>query len=108
MKNRILRYFKHIIVTLLIGIPVFILIGLFTGNTLKYSRNDLVDNWNNEGPYIFFKSDSLLQVNYIKGDVKEGFEVESFNLKTDSSIELNCYYPIDSSSFNLKLKTMIN
>lgn len=105
MKNRIFRYFKHIIGTLVIGIPVFILIGLFTGNTLKHSRNNLVDNWNNEGPYIFFKSDSLLQVNYIKGDVEEGFEVESFKLKTDSSIELNCYYPIDSSSFNLKLNS---
>jgi hypothetical protein len=63
MKKRILRYLKHILATLLIGVPIFIMIGFLTGNTLKFNRNDLADNWNNEGPYVFFNNDSLININ---------------------------------------------
>ncbi|QXP78839.1 MULTISPECIES: metallophosphoesterase [Winogradskyella] len=105
MKKRIFRYLKHIIVTLLIVIPLFVIIGFLSGNTLKHSRNDLADNWNDEGPYVFFKNDSLLSINYIKGDRKNGFELETKTSKVDSSVDLKCYYPLDSTSFNFVANT---
>lgn len=99
MNKRILRYLKHISVTLLVGVLLFIIIGFLTGNSLKHSRNDLADNWNNDGPYIFFENDSLLSINYVKGDRENGFELEEMVSKKDSLIKLKCYYPLDSSSF---------
>lgn len=105
MRKRIFRYLKHILVTLLIGVPLFIIIAFLTGNTLKYSRNNLVDNWDNEGPFVFYQNDSLLSINYVKGDRENGFELETFTSKADSLIELKCYYPLDSTKFSLVINT---
>jgi hypothetical protein len=105
VKKRILKYLKYILVTLLIGIPLFVVIGFLFGNTLKYSRNDLADNWNDEGPYVFFENDSLLSINYVKGDKENGFELETETSKVDSIVSLKCYYPLDSSRFNFLANT---
>ena len=107
MKKRIIRYFKHIFITLLIGVPLFIIIGFLTGNTMKYGKNDLTDNWNHEGPYIFYEDDSLLSVNYIKGDRKNGFELETIRSHKDSLIGLSFFYPLDSTKIPFELNTTI-
>lgn len=107
MRKKIFRYLKHILLTILIGVPLFIIIGFLTGNSLKHSRNDLVDNWNNEGPFVFYENDSLLSINYIKGDRDNGFEIEEITSKIDSLIKLKCYYPLDSTSFNFIANTKI-
>ncbi len=103
MKKRIFRYLKHIVVTVLVGIPIFIAVGFLSGKVIVYNRNPLADNWNNEGPYIFHKNDSLWSINYIKGNRNNGFELETIIAKKDSLIELKCFYPLDSTSFNFKL-----
>lgn len=105
MKKRIIRYLKHILSTILISVLLFIIIGLLSGTSLKYNRNHLADNWNNEGPYIFFENDSLISINYIKGDNKIGFTLNKNYIKSDSLVPLKCYYPLDSSSFNFTLNT---
>ncbi|PIE48331.1 MAG: hypothetical protein CSA40_00960, partial [Flavobacteriales bacterium] len=66
MKKRIFRYLKHIFLTVLIGFPIFIIIGFLSGKVVKYNRNHLADHWNNEGPYVFYENDSLISINYIK------------------------------------------
>ena len=105
MNKSILRYLKHVIITILIGVPVFLAIGALTGATIKYSRNALVDNWDGEGPYIFHESDSLLTINYIKGNRDDGFHVEMISSTPDSSMSLEFYYPIDSTHVNFELHT---
>lgn len=107
MRKRIFRYLKHILLTILIGVPLFIIIGFLTGNSLKHSRNDLADNWNNEGPFVFYKNDSLLSINYVKGDRDNGFEIEEMTAKADSLIKLKCYYALDSTNFNFIANTNI-
>lgn len=107
MRKRIFRYLKHILLTILIGILLFIIIGFLTGNSLRHSRNDLANNWNNEGPFVFYENDSLLSINYIKGDRDNGFEIEEITSKEDSLIKLKCYYPLDSTSFNFIANTNI-
>lgn len=105
MRKRIFRYLKHILLTILIGVPLFIIIRFLTGNTLKHSRNDLADNWNNEGPFVFYENDSLLSINYVKGDRDNGFEIEGMTSKADSLIKLKCYYSLDSTSFSFIANT---
>ncbi len=105
MKKKIIRYLTHIFTTLLIGGPIFVAIYFLSGNAFTYSRNDLVDNWNDEGPYVFFENDSLLHVNYIKGSRKNGFDSETIVSTLDSLIEVPCYYPIDSTRFSFTLNS---
>lgn len=107
MKKRIITYLKHIIITVLIGFPLFIMIGFVTGNTMKYNENNLTDNWNHEGPYLFYENDSLLTINYIRGDRKNGFELETIRSHTDSLIELSFFYPLDSTKIPFELNTNI-
>jgi hypothetical protein len=100
VRRRIFRYLKHILLTILTGVILFAIIGLLTGNSLKHSRNDLTDNWNNEGPFVFYGNDSLLSINYVIGDRDNGFEVEEMTSKADSLMKLKCYYSLDSTSFS--------
>ncbi|WP_422359383.1 metallophosphoesterase [Reichenbachiella sp.] len=103
MKKRIVRYLKHILYTGLIGISIFIFLGFLSGKSIKHSRNNLADVWNNEGPYVFFKNDSILNVNYIKGNQEIGFETREMEFDTNSKDLLTCHYPLDSTSFSFRL-----
>lgn len=94
--------------TVIIAIPLIIIIGFLTGNVSKYGRNDLADNWNNDGPYVFFENDSLININFVEGDLDSGFDLKTINIKTDSLIELSCYYPLDSTSFKFKLNPVFS
>ena len=76
MKKRIFRYIKHIVLTILVLGAIGILFGLYHGAGLHYGDNPLMMDWDKEGPYIFYKSDSMLQVNYIKGNKDDGFYLE--------------------------------
>lgn len=103
MKGRIVRYMKHILLTILIAIPLVVFIGLLFGIQFKYGSNPLRKKLNNEGPYVFLKNDSIIQVNYIKGDDNEGYYLESNDFLLDESMNVDCYYPLDSSKFEVKL-----
>ena len=105
MKKRIFRYIKHIVLTILVLGPIGILFGLYHGAGLRYGDNPLMMDWDKEGPYIFYKSDSMLQVNYIKGNKDDGFYLEQKNYPIDSLISASCYFSLDSSSFDFSIKT---
>ncbi|MBS9768633.1 MAG: metallophosphoesterase [Flavobacteriaceae bacterium] len=102
MKTRILRYFKHLFFTILV-IAIFIVVAIYFTGGFKYGRNNLVSNINNEGAYVFFENDSLLSINYIKGDKQKGFSVDSSTKSIDSFIEIKSYYQLDSTNFSVKL-----
>ena len=79
--------------TILVLGAIGVLFGLYHGAGLHYGDNPLMMDWDKEGPYIFYKSDSMLQVNYIKGNKDDGFYLVQKN------------YPLDSSSFDFSIKT---
>ena len=72
---------------------------------VHYDDNPLALNWNNEGPYIFFSNDSILNINYIKGNNEDGFYLDQKDYPIDSLTSAKCYYPIDSTSFYFPIKT---
>ncbi|MES2653093.1 MAG: metallophosphoesterase [Bacteroidota bacterium] len=99
MKKRIFRYLKHILATILVVGTLGVLFGLYHGASFHYGDNPMMMNWNNEGPYVFYKNDSVLNVNYIKGNQNDGFSLDQKEYATDSKIPAFCYFPIDSTRF---------
>lgn len=103
MKKNILQYLKHLGLTLLIFIPALILFGLSQGASLNYGDQDNASNWNNDGPYVFYENDSTFTVEYVQGNRDDGFSIQQQSGATGTMIP--CYYPYDSSSFEIELQT---
>ncbi|MFK7934564.1 MAG: metallophosphoesterase [Saprospiraceae bacterium] len=108
MKKRILRYFKHLLLTILAVIIIGFGIIVSLGGAVHYGDNPLMRNLDGEGPYLFYQNDSTLTVNYIRGNKDDGFTVKQQDYSTDSTIALTCNFPLDSSSFSFKLNTNIS
>jgi hypothetical protein len=107
MKKRIIRYLKHIVSTLLILAVIAVLFGLYHGASLHYADHPLMYNIGNDGPYVFYKNDSIINVNYVKGNKKDGFYVDKKEYAINSEISSTSYFQIDSTSFDFKIKSDI-
>lgn len=105
MKKRILRYLKHLVLTIIIPLPFVVMFGLYHGASYHYNDNPLALRWENEGPYIFYKDDTTIQVNYLKGSQEEGYYSSINEFHIDSSISLISYFPLDSSEFQIPIRT---
>ncbi len=105
MKKRIFRYLKHIIITVLVLGTAGAFFGMYHGASLHYGDNPMMMNWNNEGPYVFYKNDSVLSVNYIKGDKENGFYLNHSEHNTGTKISASCYFALDSTRFNFIIDT---
>jgi len=105
MKKRIFRYLKHIVLTILILGLAAVFFGLYHGAALHYGDNPSMMNLDEEGPYIFFKNDSILNVNYIKGNQKDGFYLKQTDHRIGSKIPASSYFPLDSTNFEYLIKT---
>lgn len=107
MKKQVLRYFKHLFVTLIVLAALIIPFGIYHGASLHYSDHPLMYNIDNEGPYVFYKNDSIINVNYVKGNKVDGFYVDSEEYAMNSEFSASSYFQIDSSSFDFKIKSDI-
>lgn len=105
MRKRIFRYIKHIVVTILILGVGAILFGLYHGASLHYADNPKMMEWDKDGPYAFYKNDSILSVNYIKGNQEDGFFLDQKDYSINSNIPAFCYFPLDSTRFKFSIKT---
>ena len=104
MKKRIIRYLKHISVTLLVLLIIGISVLIYLNGTLNYGQNPKRYSVDNEGPYVFYESDSTVNVNYIKGNKDDGFYVSSKIHNSNEEMVLSCFFPLDSTTFQFKLK----
>lgn len=93
MTKRILRYVKHIVATILVLGTIAVIVLLNIGASLHYGDHPLMMTIDNEGPYVFFENDSILNVNYIRGNKTDGFYVDKKE------------YPIDSKPLSTKSPT---
>jgi hypothetical protein len=107
MKKRILRYLKHILSTIIVLGGFAVVFGIYHGASLHYADHPLMYNIGNEGPYVFYKNDSLLNVNYVKGNKDDGFFVDKKEYSINSEISTTSYFQIDSTSFDFKIKSDI-
>lgn len=105
MKKRILRYLKHVFGT----ISVLLIVGVVTlvalNGTFDFAHNPLKLNLEKEGPYVFYKNDSTLNVNYIRGNKTDGFYLDKTTHHTNDEIPVSSNFLLDNSSFNFTLKS---
>jgi len=106
IKKRIFRYLKHISITFFVVIPILFVIGLLSlGGGIHYGDNPKRLDWNNEGPYVFYKNDSTINVNYIKGNKKEGYSLEQQEYHFNSHPLAKSFFALDSSEFAFNIQT---
>lgn len=105
MKRRIFRFVKHAALTIATLGTIATLFGLYHGASLHYGDNPMMMNWDKEGPYVFYKNDSTLNVNYIKGNQNEGFFLDQKDYSFRLKIPAFCYFPLDSTSFKFSINT---
>ncbi|MFT5914566.1 MAG: hypothetical protein ACJAWV_000897 [Flammeovirgaceae bacterium] len=105
MKKGMLTYFKHLLITIVLVLIVLITLAYEYGGALKYDGDEATMNWDGEGPHIFYENDSVLSVNYIRGNKTDGFSVSKQNYSIGSAITAKCFYPLDSTSFNFSIRT---
>lgn len=103
MKKRIFRYLTHIFGTVLtLGILGAAFIISMNG-TFDTSTNKLGMSLENEGPYVFYESDSTYSVNYIGGNRHEGFHVNTQLHQFNEEVHIDCYFPLDQTKFDVHL-----
>jgi len=103
MKKRILRYVKHIVATILVLGTIAVIVGINIGASLHYGDHPLMMTIDYEGPYVFFENDSILNVNYIRGNKTNGFYVDKKDYPIDSKPLTTSYFQIDSTQFDFTL-----
>jgi hypothetical protein len=74
---------------------------------MHYGDNPKMMDWDKDGPYVFYKNDSILNVNYIKGNQNDGFFLEQKEHSTKLKIPAFCYFPLDSTRFEFSINTDI-
>jgi hypothetical protein len=107
MKKRIFRYVKHIVVTFVILACLAISFGLYHDATFRYAENPEMMNWDKDGPYIFDKTDSVVTVNYIRGNQNDGFYLDQKEYTSNFQIPAFCYFPLDSTRFEFAINPKI-
>ncbi|WP_299107617.1 metallophosphoesterase [uncultured Tenacibaculum sp.] len=108
MKKRILRYFKHIFGTILTLFIIGVCFLLYANGTFNYGQNPKRYDLSHEGPYVFFENDSLLSVNYVKGNKDDGFFVDTQKHSTHNSIKGDCFFPLDTSKFDFSINPNVS
>ena len=107
MKKRIFRYVKHIIATFAILAIIVVSFGLYHGASFRYAENPVMMNWDKDGPYAFYKNDSTVSVNYIRGNQDDGFYLDQKDYASDPIIPAYCYFPLDSTRFEFSINNKI-
>ena len=108
MKKRILRYLKHIGLTILTLFIAGFIAVLYVGGAVHYSDHPLQYKMINEGPYLFYENDSTVSVNYINGSRPEGgYTINTTLTSIDSMYEATCFFPLDSTSFEFEINNTI-
>ena len=81
--------------------------GLYHGASYRYAENPAMMQWDKDGPYIFYKNDSVLTLNYIRGNQKDGFYLDLKDYPSGTEIPAYSYFALDSSSFEFSIREEI-
>ena len=107
MKKRILRYFKHLLVTIIILLVVGLIVVVSLHGSVDYGTDPDKVNLNKEGPHVFFETDSILTINYIKGNKTKGFTIDNKRYNLGEGPSAHCFFPLDNSTFEFTINTQI-
>ena len=74
---------------------------------MEYRNDPHAINLEKEGPYVFYETDSTLNVNYIKGNKTDGFYLDQKEYAIKEGIPTSCYFPLDESTFDFTINANI-
>ncbi|MFN8843129.1 MAG: metallophosphoesterase [Chryseotalea sp.] len=100
-------YFKHIALTAILFGVATILYMLIFGFSLAYNGNIMATSLHNEGPHITWCNNDTLQIDFIQQVDKNQHIVKSIKSHSDELKEVNCYYPLDSTQFNVPIQNEV-
>ena len=103
MNKAFLTYLKHILLTFLVLIGVAIIFGLSIGASANYYEHPARLQMNNEGPFVFFKNETTIEVNYIHGTKTDGFYVDQSIHSVSDTIQAHCFFQLDSTRFEFPI-----
>jgi len=103
MKERIIRYLKNIVGTLLLLLLVGIIVIISLNGSFEYGNNPQNINLDKEGPYAFYETDTTLTINYIRGNKTDGFYLDKTEHPDTDDISASCYFPLENSSFDFTI-----
>lgn len=89
--------------TVLTILLIAIVVGLNIGAAVHYADDPARLNLDREGPHVFFRNDSTLEVNYIRGNKEDGFYLDQELHSISSSVSASSFFVLDSSSFDFKI-----
>lgn len=103
MKGRIIRYFKHLSITFIGLLLIAIVVGLSIGATVHYGDHPAQYQMVQEGPYVFYESDTIISISYIDGSRPTGYSLNQEVHSTESAVKADCFFPLDSTSFGIDI-----
>ncbi|WP_378187582.1 metallophosphoesterase [Aquimarina sp. W85] len=103
MKKQVFRYLKHVTFTGIVLALCAISIGLYHGASLSYAHDDKRFAFDGDGPYAFYTNDSIVQINYIKGNKVDGFYLDQKEYLSTTAIPAKTFFALDSTSFDVTI-----
>lgn len=100
---KVLLYLKHFFLVTVILIVIGFLGLVSQKGSVDLAPSDLAFKVGNEGPHMFHHGDEI-EVLYIRGTRKPGFDVESHRFPEDASINADVYFPLEDASFQITVK----
>jgi len=104
-KSRLVKILIRALSGLLILVLALLFIGNLLGARVHYADNPLAQNWDGEGPYVFFSDDGGLSIQHLEADEAGGYAAKEAQTTFDASPRVTCHYPLDSTSFEVALGT---
>ncbi|MDC8002919.1 hypothetical protein POV27_02535 [Aureisphaera galaxeae] len=105
MKTRILRYLKNVFGTIGVLLLAGITLLVSVNGSINYGDNPLKIKMEKEGPYVFYKNDSVLNVNYVTGSRDEGYHTQQTEHSTQDHVLTSVHFPLDDTTFSFPLKS---
>lgn len=102
-KPQLMKILTRTLLGLLVLVAILLLIGNMLGARLHYADNPLAQNWDGEGPYVFFSEDGGLTVQSLAADGVGGYSALETHHTIDPSPRVACHYSLDSSRFEVVL-----
>ncbi len=104
MNLRAGKFFKYTSVAFLSLVAIFFIVAYTFNHSLKFSIDKTIPyQLDREGPFIALEGDSMATIHYIRGNLKEGFELQNHSVSADSLVTATVFYPLDSTEFDIEL-----
>lgn len=107
MKKRLITYLKNVLGTLLILMVAGITVLIAMNGNFNYGHHDKRFDLDKEGPFIFYENDSLMSINFIKGNKNDGFYVDRELFDKKSRPSTYSYFALEGSRFDFEFDAEI-